>query len=103
MLELFFLIIPSLLQDPVINIRLRLFHFFPTLKAILKLPTDRVLLQNLETTVRKLIVQERESDAAQSIRDAVLEMDRIEVSMETVSQSRTLEKNLAQCWHNSLK
>ena len=76
---------PDPLQDPVINIRLRLYQLFPMLKSILKLPTDRDLLQELELTVRKLIVQERDSDASQSIRDAVLAMDRIEVSMETVS------------------
>lgn len=66
---------------------MRLYGLFPTLKAILKLPIDRVLLQHLETTVRKLITHEHDSDAAESIRGAVLEMDRIEVAMETVSIS----------------
>ena len=35
--------------------------------------------------MRKLITHEHDADAAESIRDAVLEMDRIEVAMETVS------------------
>ena len=59
-------------------------------KAILKLPGDRALLQQLEQTVRKLISQERDPDASQAIREAVLELDRIEVAMETV-------RNMLQC------
>lgn len=35
--------------------------------------------------MRKLISQERDPDASQAIREAVMEMDRIEVAMETVS------------------
>ena len=42
------------------------------------------MLQQLEQTVRKLISQERDPDASQAIREAVLELDRIEVAMETV-------------------
>lgn len=56
----------------------------PSLQAILKLPGDRALLQQLEQTVRKLISQERDPDASQAVRDAVLELDRIEVAMEMV-------------------
>ena len=67
------------------NIRLRLCRILPSLKSTLKLPGDRVLLQQLEQTVRKLISQERDPDASQAIREAVMEMDRIEVAMETVS------------------
>ena len=59
-------------------------------KAILKLPGDRALLQQLEQTVRKLISQERDPDASRAIREAVLELDRIEVAMETV-------RNMLQC------
>ncbi len=81
---------PQILQDPVINIRLRLCLLFPTLKSLLKLPMDRLLLQNLELTVRKLISHERDPDASHSIRVAVIEMDRIEVAMETVSIRYTL-------------
>ncbi len=66
------------------NVRLHLCRLLPSLKSVLKLPGDRVLLQKLEQTVRKLISQERDPDASQAIRDAVTEMDRIEVAMETV-------------------
>ena len=59
-------------------------------KAILKLPGDRALLQQLEQTVRKLISQERDPDASQAIREAVLELDRIEVAMETVRMHTTV-------------
>ena len=67
------------------NIRLHLCHILPSLKSTLKLPRDRILLQQLEQTVRKLISQERDPDASQAIREAVMEMDRIEVAMEMVS------------------
>lgn len=71
-------------QDSVVNVRLRLCRILPDLKSIIKLPGDRVLLQKLEQTVRKLISQERDPDASQAIREAVIEMDRIEVAMESV-------------------
>lgn len=71
-------------QDRIVNVRLHLCRLLPSLKSVLKLPGDRVLLQKLEQTVRKLISQERDPDASQAIRDAVTEMDRIEVAMETV-------------------
>ena len=71
-------------QDSVVNVRLRLCQILPDLKSIIKLPGDRALLQKLEQTVRKLISQERDPDASQAIREAVVEMDRIEVAMESV-------------------
>ena len=74
-------------QDPVINVRLRLSRILPDIKAILKLPRDRKLLQLLELTVRKLISQERDPDASEAIREAITELDRIEVAMETVGSS----------------
>ena len=72
------------------NTRLHLCRILPSLKSTLKLPGDRVLLQQLEQTVRKLISQERDPDASQAIREAVMEMDRIEVAMETVSIGCTI-------------
>ena len=74
-------------QDPIINVRLHLCCLLPSLKSIFKLPRDRILLQKLEQTLRKLISHERDPDASQAIRDAVTEMDRIEVAMETVNNS----------------
>ena len=75
----------ELAHDPVSNVRLRLCKLLPSLKSILKLPGDRVLLQQLELTVRKLISQERDHDACTAIRETVVEMDKIEICMETVS------------------
>ena len=72
-------------QDPIVNVCLHLCGLLSSHKSIIKLPGDRVLLQKLEQTVRKLISQEIDPDASRVIRDAVTEMDRIEVAMETVS------------------
>ena len=45
---------------------------------------DRVLLQDLDGIVRQLLSQERDVDTVQAIRRAVLELDRIQVAMESV-------------------
>eukprot|EP00731_Ephydatia_muelleri_P033344 Em0028g19a len=89
--EHFFLALLSLSEDQVVNIRLRLYRVLPSLKAILKLPADRLLLQQLEQVIRKCISQERDVDASQAIRDAVSQLDKIEVAMETLSRRTFLE------------
>lgn len=89
--EHFFLSLLSLSEDKVVNIRLRLYRILPSLKAILKLPVDRLLLQQLELVIRKSISQERDVDASQAIRDAVSQLDKIEVAMETLSRRTFLE------------
>ena len=68
------------------NVYLHLCGLLQSLKSILKPPGDRVLLQKLDQTVRKLISQEGDPNAFRAIRDTVTEMDRIEVAMETVSR-----------------
>ena len=74
------------LQDPIVNVRLKLCGVLPQLKATLKLPGDRTLLQLLEQTVRRLISQEKDPDTVHAIRNAVLELDRTEVAMEMVPE-----------------
>ena len=45
---------------------------------------DSALLQDLDATVRLLLSRERDTNTTQAIRSAVLELDRIQVAMETV-------------------
>lgn len=51
---------------------------------------DRVLLRDLDSMVRQLLSQERDVDTSRAIRNAVLELDRIQVAMETVRLSTNL-------------
>ena len=43
-----------------------------------------MLLRDLDSMVRQLLSRERDVDTSQAIRSAVLELDRIQVAMETV-------------------
>lgn len=92
--EHFFMPLLSLSEDHIVNVRLRLYRILPNLKATLKLPGDRILLQQLEQVIRKLISQERDVDASQAIRDAVTQLDKIEVAMETLSRRTFLEEDM---------
>jgi serine/threonine-protein phosphatase 4 regulatory subunit 4 len=81
-------------NDSVVNVRLRLCHLLPALKTTLKLPGDRALLQDLDATVRWLLSRERDTNTTQAIRSAVLELDRIQVAMETLTRRTFFEADL---------
>ena len=65
--EYFFESLLELALDPVPNIRLRLCPLLPKLKAHIKLPTDRNLLQQLESYVRKLLMNEEDRDVLHTL------------------------------------
>ncbi|CAI8034340.1 Serine/threonine-protein phosphatase 4 regulatory subunit 4 [Geodia barretti] len=81
-------------NDSVVNVRLRLCHLLPALKTTLKLPGDSALLQDLDATVRLLLSRERDTNTTQAIRSAVLELDRIQVAMETLTRRTFFEADL---------
>ena len=58
----------------------------PHLKRSLKLPRDHALLQKLEATVRLVISSELDTEASVFLREAVDELDQVNVSMEVVSE-----------------
>ena len=60
----------------------------PNLKRCLKLPRDHALLQKLEATVRLVISSELDTEASVTLREAVEELDQVNVSMEVVSELR---------------
>lgn len=96
-------------DDKVVNIRLRLCSILPQVKSVIKLPPDRQLIQELESRIRQLMVNEVDkdvSDAVQTVRrhllsfrlkqcilanssvcffKAIVELDKIEVMVESVS------------------
>ncbi|XP_069494085.1 serine/threonine-protein phosphatase 4 regulatory subunit 4 isoform X2 [Ambystoma mexicanum] len=89
----FFLSVLELANDPVANVRMKLCFMLPKLKSTLKLPLDKPLLQQLELCVRKLLCQEKDKDVLAVVKRIVLELDRMEVSMDSF-QKRYYEKDL---------
>jgi serine/threonine-protein phosphatase 4 regulatory subunit 4 len=56
-----------LASDSVVNVRLKMCSMLPRLKSLLCLPSDRNLLQQLEETVKNLLLKETDKDVLQSI------------------------------------
>ena len=50
------------------NVRLKVCRILPALKSQIRLPGDRLLLQNLEQNVRQLMALETDRDVANAIR-----------------------------------
>lgn len=56
----------------MLNVRLKFCTIPPLLKSLLKLPTDRHLLQQLEQCIRKLLSSEKEPDVCTAVREVLL-------------------------------
>ncbi|XP_054256304.1 serine/threonine-protein phosphatase 4 regulatory subunit 4 [Indicator indicator] len=78
----FFLPVLELTHDPVANVRMKLCYLLPKVKSTLKIPTDKHLLQQLELCIRKLLCQEKDKDVLSIVKRTVLELDRIEISVD---------------------
>ncbi|XP_035117256.1 serine/threonine-protein phosphatase 4 regulatory subunit 4 isoform X4 [Callithrix jacchus] len=89
----FFLPAIELTRDPVANVRMKLCYLLPKVKSTLKIPADKHLLQQLEMCVRKLLCQEKDKDVLAIVKRTVLELDRMEMSMDSF-QKKFYEKDL---------
>ncbi|KAM4690359.1 serine/threonine-protein phosphatase 4 regulatory subunit 4 isoform 2-T2 [Rhinophrynus dorsalis] len=89
----FFIPVLELTSDPVANVRMKVCYLLPKLKLTLRLPGDKHLLQQLELCVRKLLCQEKDKDVLAVVKRTVLELDRMELSMDAF-QKRFYEKDL---------
>ena len=69
----------ELASDSVINVKLKFCGTLPLLKSQIRLPCDRLLLQNLEQTVRKIMALETDRDVSVAIRTAITEMDNVTI------------------------
>uniref|UniRef100_A0A8C9TRT5 Protein phosphatase 4 regulatory subunit 4 n=1 Tax=Scleropages formosus TaxID=113540 RepID=A0A8C9TRT5_SCLFO len=58
----------ELVNDPVANVRYKLCRMLPRLKACIRLPGDKHLLQQLEFCVRKLLCREKDKDVVATVR-----------------------------------
>ncbi|NXG04236.1 PP4R4 phosphatase, partial [Sakesphorus luctuosus] len=73
--------------------RMKLCYLLPKVKSTLKIPTDKHLLQQLELCIRKLLCQEKDKDVLTIVKRTVLELDRMEVSVDAF-QKRFYENDL---------
>ncbi|KAF1448246.1 Serine/threonine-protein phosphatase 4 regulatory subunit 4, partial [Pygoscelis papua] len=89
----FFLPVLELTHDPVANVRMKLCYLLPKVKSTLKIPTDKHLLQQLELCIRKLLCQEKDKDVLTIVKRTVLELDRMEISVDAF-QKRCYENYL---------
>ncbi|XP_050193063.1 serine/threonine-protein phosphatase 4 regulatory subunit 4 isoform X4 [Myiozetetes cayanensis] len=89
----FFLPVLELTHDPVANVRMKLCYLLPKVKSTLKIPTDKHLLQQLELCIRKLLCQEKDKDVLTIVKRTVLELDRMEISVDSF-QKRFYENDL---------
>ncbi|XP_042730234.1 serine/threonine-protein phosphatase 4 regulatory subunit 4 isoform X3 [Lagopus leucura] len=89
----FFLPVLELTHDPVANVRIKLCYLLPKVKSILKIPTDKHLLQQLELCIRKLLCQEKDKDVLTIVKRTVLELDRMDISLDAF-QKRFYENDL---------
>ncbi|XP_048852844.1 serine/threonine-protein phosphatase 4 regulatory subunit 4-like [Brienomyrus brachyistius] len=70
----------ELVNDPVANVRYKLCHMLPRLKASIRLPADKHLLQQLEFCVHRLLCREKDQDVVASVRKTVLELDKLDIT-----------------------
>ncbi|XP_064621258.1 serine/threonine-protein phosphatase 4 regulatory subunit 4-like isoform X2 [Lineus longissimus] len=92
--EYFFEFLLALASDPVANVRLRLCRILPALKGLLKLPTDRNLLQQLDSSVRMILINEKDRDVEDAIRLSVEELDKTQVQMESVMRRSYFDEDI---------
>ncbi|XP_030627899.1 serine/threonine-protein phosphatase 4 regulatory subunit 4 [Chanos chanos] len=76
----FFVQALELVSDPVANVRYKLCHMLPRLRATIRLPADKHLLQQLEFCVRKLLCREKDKDVVATVRKTVLELDKMDIT-----------------------
>ncbi|XP_062270935.1 serine/threonine-protein phosphatase 4 regulatory subunit 4 [Scomber scombrus] len=70
----------ELVHDPVANVRYKLCQLLPRLRSSLRLPADKQLLQKLDQCVQKLLCRETDKDVVATIRQTVLELDKLDLT-----------------------
>ncbi|XP_048829757.1 serine/threonine-protein phosphatase 4 regulatory subunit 4 isoform X1 [Brienomyrus brachyistius] len=70
----------ELVNDPVANVRYKLCRMLPRLKASIRLPAEKHLLQQLEFCVRRLLCREKDKDVVCTVRKIVLELDKMDIT-----------------------
>ena len=82
----------GLSSDIVANVRLKLCTMMPRLKSLLSLPSDKVLLQRLEATVKDLLLRETDADVLFALQTSIQDLDGTETGVDGVP-SMNLEED----------
>jgi len=73
--EYFYDFIMALSFDSIINVRIKFCNTLVLLKSQINLPCDRLLLQVLEQTVRRIMALENDPDVSSVIRKVIVDLD----------------------------
>ncbi|WAR19771.1 PP4R4-like protein [Mya arenaria] len=89
--ETFFESLVSLHTDPIPNIRYRLCSVLPDLKRIIKLPSDKMLHQLLDSCVRRLLIGEKDRDVALALTRRIMMEEDVEDQKKEADEKRLIE------------
>ncbi|KAK6645033.1 hypothetical protein RUM43_001309 [Polyplax serrata] len=81
--EHFFYPLLSRSEDKVANNRLQLVRQFPSLKAMIVMPSEKKYLQTLETCIRSMAVAEKDRDVMAELRSLIHRLDKTETLSDT--------------------
>ncbi|XP_057303390.1 serine/threonine-protein phosphatase 4 regulatory subunit 4-like isoform X1 [Hydractinia symbiolongicarpus] len=99
--DTFYDVVMDLAVDPIANVRIKFCELLPVLKAQIRLPYDRFLLQIHDQTVRRIMALEVDADVSVAIRRAIIKLDSVRLSTEgmvatdedVIDQQREKEEN----------
>jgi len=91
--------------DPMVNVRIKFCQILPLMKLQLKLPCDRLLLQLLEQTVRRIMALESSGEVSSTIRNVISELDSVRLTMDGIDEEEEdrekedLEEKITELFH----
>lgn len=80
--EYFYSAVLALTEDRIANVRLKVVTLLPSLKSLIRLPSDKELLSSLEANVRKLMNNETDRDVVYALTNVIHKLDGIVVRHE---------------------
>ncbi|KAK7872083.1 hypothetical protein R5R35_004566 [Gryllus longicercus] len=92
--EHFYLQLLELHEDKVANVRMQVAGYFPRLKAMLRLPSDKKLQVALESSVRRMAANETDRDVRSMLVASMEKMDRMPIRDESISPAQLTKDDL---------
>lgn len=77
----------NLSNDKIPNVRLALCRILPHLKASLRLPNDRLKLQQLESIIRKFYSHDSDRDVMKETEIVIKDLDQTNIAVESLSRA----------------
>ncbi|GLG97256.1 Protein piwi [Gryllus bimaculatus] len=81
-------------EDKVANVRMQVAGYFPRLKAMLRLPSDKKLQVALESSVRRMAANETDRDVRSMLVASMEKMDRMPIRDESISPAQLTKDDL---------